>query len=139
MWPVIIGAALGAVKGQADRKRVAEDQKLQSLKTRYSGFTGRAGKDPKQVDELGAIMQGAAAGLMMGQKMDALPGGAAQAPNMYGGPTQQQAASTMQAMPGQHNLYADPAMDLEDVDTDFLQDYNQRTVGNALGMRNFYG
>ncbi len=107
-WAIVIGAALGALKGQAAEKAAHEQRGTESTKTRWAGFTGVHGKDVAPVDHMGNIMQGASAGMMMGQNMG---GGAAPAApsapmsNAY----QAAPASQMQQqnpMFDQQNMYA---------------------------------
>ncbi len=79
----LIGAGMGVLKGQEDRKLAkqaqnqwasdkAEANKLNAVKSRYSQWTGHRPQDFRQARPLtpgllGPIMQGGMAGAMMGQ------------------------------------------------------------------------
>lgn len=80
MWPIIAGAILGLMKGNADQQRADQMRAAEAEKTRYSPWTGMQGQTIPDADRLGPIMQGAMAGAMINQGLS----GKEAAPNANG-------------------------------------------------------
>ncbi len=70
-WLPLAGAALGAVKANADQGDIRAQQKTQAEIARYSPWTGIKPTSIANSDPLGAAMQGGMSGVALGQNMDA--------------------------------------------------------------------
>ena len=69
MLPMLIGAGVGLAKGHMDRQQERKDRKTQAEIQRWSPWTGLQGQQVKNTSMLGAGMQGAMGGAMIGQAM----------------------------------------------------------------------
>lgn len=69
-WTALIGALLGTVKANQEAKKYQQQGELESVRSRWSPWTGR---EPRNIgtgpDTMGIIQQGASAGAMFGQDL----------------------------------------------------------------------
>ena len=87
MWPLIIGAAMSALKSKKDQERYAKEKQVEATAARWSPWTGMQQKSGPTPDAMGTMMQGLMAGWMMGQQNGW--GGMGQKPSGQVAPMQQ--------------------------------------------------
>ena len=69
MWPVIVGALVGAAMGAEDQRNFDEKKRVEQARERFAPFTGQRGKTGESPNKWSKIMQGAMAGAQMAQQM----------------------------------------------------------------------
>lgn len=102
MNPMLIGGlaglGLGFLKNKEDERRYEREQALNSVKARYSPWTGIHPTNPKEPSMMGNLMSGGMTGMMFGQGMSGMfPGGDG-------------ASSMAPAVPGQGPTVANDAL-----------------------------
>lgn len=78
--PLAVGAGLGVAKNIEGQAQASAQRKAEAAKTRFSPWTGMVGQAVKSPSLFGDVLQGGAAGAMLGQGLEAtgaLGGGAA--------------------------------------------------------------
>ena len=111
VWiPMAIGAAMGAIKNQGDKKKADDLNKAASVQTMYSPHTGMGRGNLTQAPSgLEAMMQGAAAGAQMGGMMGGGAGAAGGATSAAGGTGGMSGMSAMSAPSGSLPVSSDVA------------------------------
>jgi len=68
--PLAATTAMSVLKSQQDKKAYEEQKEIEAQKTKYAGFTGRAGQSVGPApSSANTMMQGVVSGMMMGQNM----------------------------------------------------------------------
>lgn len=80
-WAAVIGAVLGGVRASAEDSNNKRENRTNVTREQWSPYTGQHGKDIKNADYMGRVMQGASTGAAMGQQM----GGGQAAPQANAG------------------------------------------------------
>lgn len=78
----LIGAGMGLMQSQEQKKAFREQQKVEAMRERWSAFTKQRGQILQRPNQMAPVMQGTMAGAMFGQQLQ----GASQQ-NPYASPT----------------------------------------------------